>query len=107
MNTIPNPDDWRDVFAIILVALIGLATSWITLRNTKTLGEVKAQVVNKHDTNLRDDLDQVIRAVDGLTVEMQRLRKDQSDEEDRRRSSDSELRHDMDRRFSDIDRRLA
>lgn len=107
MTSIPNPDDWMDVFTIIVVAAIVAVPSLLTLRNHRSLDEVKQQVVNGHKTPMRSDLDRVIVAIDALGHDVAGLRTDLADEEDRRRSHIRELREELDRRVNDLHRKIG
>lgn len=48
---------------MVIVALVGVAIE-ILRRQSSALEEVRDQVSNTHDTNLRDDLDRVITGLD-------------------------------------------
>lgn len=62
-----NPDSWMDVILLVLIALIGTAGATIpavmSRRHGKTLGAIEDQVSNAHETNLRDDIDQLNQLV--------------------------------------------
>ncbi|QFP95515.1 hypothetical protein SEA_GAUGELDP_32 [Mycobacterium phage GaugeLDP] len=70
-----NPDSWMDVIAlgmISLFTLLGVVAPIMLTRNSKqhskTLGDIREQVANSHDTNLRDDIDELARLVrEGFT----------------------------------------
>jgi hypothetical protein len=98
VNTIPDPQNALDVFTIVAVALIGIVPSWLAHRNHKGIAEVRDQVKNAHKTNLRDDLDRAIAAVESLSHDVRGLRQDLATEEDRRRQQIAELRDDIERR---------
>ncbi|MGB3706751.1 DUF2746 domain-containing protein [Gordonia sp. (in: high G+C Gram-positive bacteria)] len=68
-----NIDSWFEfiVWSIIAVAaLAGAVQSWRGRREHRkqsaTIEEVREQVSNTHDTNLRDDIDRLIDAVDRI-----------------------------------------
>ena len=98
MNTIPNPDNWMDVFTILAAVILAGIPSILAARNHRSLNEVKNQVQNAHKTNLRDDLDRVIVAIDKLDHDFRGMREDLASEEERRRKQISELRDEIDRR---------
>jgi hypothetical protein len=98
MNSIPNPDNWMDVFTILAAVLLAAIPSWFAARNHRSLSEVKNQVQNAHKTNLRDDVDRVIAAVDKLSHDFRGMRQDLLAEEDRRRAQILELREEIERR---------
>lgn len=62
MNTLAESvtqaaQDWPGVFAIAVPVVGGLVGLWLKQRGAdKTLGQVKEQVTNGHETNLRDDV---------------------------------------------------
>lgn len=83
---------------LVLILVTGIP-SWFAARNHKGIQEVKDQVKNGHtQTNLRDDLDRVIAAVDDICVDMRGLRQDLALEEDRRRSAVADLYVEIDHR---------
>lgn len=99
MNTIPDPENFLDVFTILAVAVIAAVPSWLAARNHKSIRDIKDQVVNSHpETNLRDDLDRAISAIEALGHDVRALRGDLMAEEDRRRIQISDLREDLDHR---------
>ena len=107
-----NPDDWLDVvdhlllvFGAIMVAAI---PSWLSMRNHKSLLEVKEQVKNGHTgSNLRDDLDRAIAAIDNISHDITSLRRDLNDEEERRRAHVKDLEDQLARRITELNRRLS
>jgi hypothetical protein len=101
MNQIPNPDSWMDVATILLATAMVAVPSWFAARNHKGIEAVKAQVQNAHSTNLRDDVDRAINAVEQLGQDFRGMRKDLAAEENRRRSEVAEL----ERRLSQLSRR--
>jgi hypothetical protein len=98
VNTIPNPDNWMDVFTILAVALIAAVPSWLAHRNHKVVRDIKDQVVNGHEKPMRFDLDRISEAVENVAEDVRRLRKDLMDEEKHRRLQISDLREELDHR---------
>lgn len=97
MNSIPNPDDWMDVLTIIVATLIVAIPSWLSLRNHKSIIDIKDQVVNGHTTYMRADLDRAIQAIEALGHEVTALRQDLLAERDFRKAQVDDLRGDVDR----------
>lgn len=97
MNTIPDPENWLDVFTILMVALIAAVPSWLAHRNHKTINDIKSQVVNGHESPMRSDLDKAIAAIEALANDIKNLRADVAMEESRRRSQIEDLAGDVDR----------
>jgi len=111
MTDFPNPNSWLDILDHVWVGLVMLGVaavpSLFAARNHKSIQEVKAQgdrtlaqVQNAHTTNLRDDVDRAINAVEQLGHDFRGLRTDLQAEEDRRRQSMKELRDDVERRLN-------
>lgn len=98
MTTIPDPENWLDVFTILMVALIAAVQSWLTHRNHKTIRDIKDQVVNGHENPMRFDLDRAISAISDLADDVRNLRKDLMAEEDHRRVQISDLRDEIEHR---------
>ena len=98
-----DASNWLDVFDhfIVIIGAIILAgiPSWFAARNHKGIKEVQNQVKNAHTTNLRDDIDRAINAVEVLGHDVRGLRTDLASEEERRRRSIAELRDDVERRL--------
>jgi hypothetical protein len=95
----PNPDNWMDVFTIIAVALIAAVPSWLAHKNHKVVKEIQGQVVNGHaETNLRNDVDRAIAAIDDLAQDVRNLRTDLLAEEQHRRIQIADLRQELDHR---------
>lgn len=111
MNNIPNPDGWLDVFTILAVTAMVAMPSWITARKSmKGIQEVRSQVVNGHAanaTNLRQDLDRVIEAIERLGHDVTAIRRDIADEENRRRNHVAELRDELHRKVDDLHKRFG
>jgi len=101
VNSIPNPDNWMDVFTILAATAMVAIPSWFAHRNHKDLKEVVYQTKNQHDTNLRDDVDRAIDAIEKLGHDFRGMRQDLAAEENRRRSEVAEL----ERRLTAMDRR--
>lgn len=101
MNSIPNPDNWMDVFTILAATAMVAIPSWFAHRNHKDLKEVVYQTKNQHDTNLRDDVDRAINAIEKLGQDFRGMRQDLAAEENRRRSEVAEL----ERRLTQVSRR--
>ena len=91
MNSIPNPDNWMDVFTILAATAMVAIPSWFAHRNHKDLKEVVYQTKNQHDTNLRDDVDRAIDAIEKLGHDFRGMRQDLAAEENRRRTEVAEL----------------
>jgi uncharacterized protein (UPF0264 family) len=80
-----------DVVTILAATAMVAIPSWFAHRNHKDLKEVVYQTKNNHDTNLRDDIDRAIRAVEQLGHDVRGIRTDLAAEEDRRRVQVAEL----------------
>jgi uncharacterized protein YlxW (UPF0749 family) len=80
-----------DVVTILAATAMVAIPSWFAHRNHKDLKEVVYQTKNNHDTNLRDDIDRAIRAVEQLGHDVRGIRTDLAAEEDRRRTQVAEL----------------
>jgi uncharacterized protein (UPF0264 family) len=104
MSDFPNPDSWLDILDHVWVGLVLLGVAAIpslfAARNHKGIQEVKNQVKNAHTTNLRDDIDRAINAVETLGHDVRGIRTDLAAEEDRRRHQIRELRDDVERRLN-------
>lgn len=90
-----NPDNVLDLVAyawygLVLIS-IAAVPSYFAARNHKSLTEVKAQVKNAHTTNLRDDVDRAISAIEALAHDVRGLRTDLMTEEERRRRDVADL----------------
>jgi hypothetical protein len=94
--------DWTNLLDHLLLitgaVLVAAIPSWFSARNHKGIQEVKDQVKNAHSTNLRDDLDRAIVAIEDLSHDVRGLREDLAAEEGRRRQQVAELREDLNRR---------
>ena len=103
-------DTWLEMldhgwYGVVLI-LITVIPSWLAYRNGRDLKQVKnqtdavvGQVINGHgDSNLRNDLDRVILAIENLDQYVRLLRKDLMAEEEHRRVKITDLREDLERR---------
>jgi len=104
MTDFPNPNSWLDIVDHVWVGfvMLGVAAvpSFFAARNHKGIKEVQNQVKNAHTTNLRDDIDRAINAVEALGKDVRGIRTDLAAEEDRRRQQIRELRDDVERRLN-------
>jgi len=82
---------------LVLIA-VAAVPSIFAHRNGKKLDAVKNQVQNQHETNLRDDIDRAIAAVEMLAHDVRGLRSDLMAEEDRRRQQVQDLYTELDHR---------
>ena len=102
MSDWANPDSWMDVVDHLWIGVVLIVTAavptWAAHRNHKGIAEVRNQVQNGHNkTNLRDDLDRAICAVEALGHDVRCLRTDLMAEEDRRRIQIGDVRDELDR----------
>lgn len=123
--TWPAVDNWLDLLGNLWIGLVVIAVavvpSWYSARNhvrikdtQRIIGEVRDSVINNHgEIPLRDDIDRIteaVKRVDGkvelLGESIGRLREDDADEREVRRSEISELREDVDSRFRALNRRI-
>lgn len=56
-----NPDDWKDVLVLLFLGVCGVITAglplWLKVRSIEDRScEIKEQVSNAHDENLRDEI---------------------------------------------------
>lgn len=93
-----NPDGWLDAAVLISLALIAAVPSWMAHRNHQLSKDIREQVKNQHSTNLRDDIDRAIHAVEALGHEVRNLRADLMAEGDHRRRAVDELYNELDHR---------
>lgn len=116
MEPIPfhNLDDWFDlagymwvgVVAILVAAIPAYYSNRRLLRIESQNKDIRDQVVNGHtETNLRNDLDKVVSAVETLSQDVadishdvRALRSDLMAEEDRRRMQIGDLRDELEHR---------
>lgn len=96
-------NDWLDLVANAYIGLVLIAVaaipSWLAHRSHKTIRRIEGQVVNSHpETNLRDDLDRAIDAINNVASDVRGLRKDLLAEEDHRRLQINDLRDELEHR---------
>jgi hypothetical protein len=102
----PNWTEVKDFWDIIDHVWIGLVVigaaaipSLLAARNHRSIRDIKDQVVNSHpETNLRDDVDRAIAAIESLGHDVRNLRGDLMAEEDRRRVQIGDLRDELEHR---------
>lgn len=63
-----NPDSLQDAVVLIVLGALAMLTAVIpayiaTHKQSSNIDDIKEQVVNSHNTNLRDDIDKVYNAV--------------------------------------------
>jgi hypothetical protein len=96
-----DAENWLDILdhAWYGLVLLGMAAipSWISLRNHRSITDIKDQVVNGHKEPLRADLDKALAAIESLARDVRGIRTDLATEEDRRRKQINELREDVER----------
>lgn len=109
MNSIPNPDSWMDVFTILMSTLLVAVPSYFSIKAHRSSEVIKKQVVNGHGDSppMRADLDRAIAAIEALATDVQSLRRDLVDEEQRRHRNVSELRDEVDWKFNELYRRIG
>lgn len=107
MNTLFNPDSWMDVFTILFTTLIVAIPSYFSVKAHKAAEVVKSQVVNGHTSPMRADLDRAIAAIDDLSRNVNGLRRDLIDEEERRHRNIVELREEVDWKFNELNRKIV
>jgi hypothetical protein len=79
-----NPDTPWEVALLAFISLCGVLTVvlpvWLGQRkHGRQLGEIRDQVSNDHDTNLRDDIDDLVSAVNRAIERVGDLKTDVSD----------------------------
>ena len=79
MNTIPNPDNWLDVFTILAATAMVAIPSWFAARNHQSINKVTDQVVNGHATPMRADLDGMKSTLDEIHTDIRGVKTDISD----------------------------
>ena len=88
----------NNVWIGVVVVVAAAVPSFLAHRNSKTLAQVKEQVQNGHtQTNLRDDLDRALAAIEALANDIHGLRKDLALEQASRANQVDDLRGDIDR----------
>lgn len=103
MTTWLEVNDWLDLAANAYIGLVLIAVaavpSWLAARNHRSIRDIKDQVVNGHaDTNLRNDIDKALQAIESLAQDVRGLRRDQMAEEEHRRLQVADLRSELDHR---------
>ena len=98
-----NLDLLMNVWIGLVLVAVAAIPSWLTHRSHKTIRDIKDQVVNSHpSTNLRDDLDRAIAAIEHMAEEIRAdvraLKKDLMAEEDHRRLQINDLREELEHR---------
>ena len=110
MNGWYNPDDLLDLLDHILLAVAGIGAvaipSWFAARNHKAIKEV-SDSVNNRPTALRDDLDRAIAAIEALAHDVRSIKTDLAEEERKRRDHVAELRDEVNRKHTELTRRLG
>ena len=96
-----DAQNWLDIVDHIWIGLVVIfaagVPSFLAARNHRSIVDIKTQVVNSHpETNLRDDVDRAIAAVESLSHDVRSLRADLMAEEDRRRIQIGDLRDELD-----------
>ena len=95
-------DSWLDLVANawigLVVIMVAVVPSYFARKNSHGTAAVLAQVQNAHATNLRDDIDRAIAAVEMVAQDVRGLRADLLQEEQHRRAQISDLREDLDHR---------
>lgn len=120
MNGWYNAENLLDIIDhfLIVVGAIGVAAipSWYAARNHRelkttqeTVTQVRDQVVNGHANSppLRADLDRVIAAIEHLSHDVTAIRRELADEETRRRDHVAELRDEVNRKITDLVKRIG
>lgn len=94
-----NLDLLMNLWIGLVLITVAAVPSWLAHRSHKTIREIKGQVVNDHPTtNLRDDLDRALDAIEAVACDVRGLRKDLMAEEDHRRLQISDLRDELEHR---------
>lgn len=75
MNLPENAPEYLWALAIVAPAL----SAYMTARLSRSVQQVRHQVENTHDTNLRDDLDLMHRDIRGISEDVREIRKDIQD----------------------------
>lgn len=124
MTNWSDAHDWFDIidhiwigFVLIVIAAV---PAWFARKAQQSSDKVAAQVVNGHQSPMREDLDKAIKKIDDVADKVDSLDRkigvlsdelaDEehrlANEEHRRRSGEDQIRDDFDRRVSDIISRL-
>lgn len=89
-----DANDWFDIGAYFLIALPAILAAVFTWRIKVQANEIRDQVTNDHNTNLRDDIDRLADRVEVAVAEVEGLA--------RQRDQDALAIVDLDRRTSRI-----
>jgi hypothetical protein len=86
---------------IVVIAVAAIPGYMAARKNHRGIKEIRDQVINGHADAppLRSDLDRVISSLAALTQDVQGLRRDLADEENRRRDHIAELRDELNRKI--------
>jgi hypothetical protein len=105
VNTIPNPDNWMDVFTILAASAMVAIPSWFAARNHKSIKQVSEDtrkldksISNGHTYPLRQDVDEIRETLNEIRVDMHGLKSDVSDIRSETRQERKD-RIDLDDRF--------
>ena len=105
MTTIPNPDNWMDVFTILAATAMVAIPSWFAARNHKTIKQVSEEtrkldksISNGHTYPLRQDVDEIRETLAAIRGDMHGLKSDVSDIRSEMRQERKD-RIDLDDRF--------
>lgn len=95
-----DAQNWLDILDHIWIGLVVILAATIpsvmAARNHRSLRDIKDQVVNSHpETNLRDDLDRAIAAINDLGNEVRGLRSEMLAERANRRAEISDLQDEI------------
>lgn len=96
-----DANNWLDIIDHLWIGLVAIMAaaipSALAALNHRSIREIKSQVVNSHpETNLRDDLDRAIQAIEDLGHDVRTLRRDLMAEEEHRRIQIGDLRDELD-----------
>lgn len=89
-----DANDWFDIGREFLIALPGILAAVFTWRIKVQANEIRDQVTNDHNTNLRDDIDRLAARVEVAVAEVEGLA--------RQRDQDALAIVDLDRRTNRI-----
>ena len=98
MNSIPNPDNWMDVFTILAATAMVAIPSWFAARNHKSIKKVTDNVVNGHKTPMRADIDQMRDTLNEIHTDVRGVKTEISDIRSELREERKD-RLDLDNRF--------
>lgn len=67
-----EPENWYGLAGLVLIVSAVVIPAWLSYRSHRgmkgDMREVKDEVKNNHDTNLRDDIDGIRNSVDALVI---------------------------------------